>query len=183
MSRKPPKPNWHPQLKLDDAALWEDVKKTVKRLPKSAVQKEKLNATEKAKEKIEAVPLKLEKKAAPKIAEPLLPSTSFDRMTLRKIKSGRIGIDDTLDLHGLSQEAAHRALEAFIFHACRRGFKLVLVITGKGDRFSTSEGVLRGQLPRWLKETELRRAVLGFNKASTSHGGDGAFYVRLRKRS
>lgn len=183
MARPPSKPNWHPPLKLDDAALWEDVKKTVKRLPKGAVQKEKPDAAKHVKEKIEITPLKLEKKPAPKIAAPLSPSASFDRVTLRKIKNGRIGIDDTLDLHGLRQDAAHRALDHFIFSARRRGFKLVLVITGKGGRFLKSEGVLRSQVPRWLKETELRHAILSFAKASAAHGGEGAYYVRLRKRS
>jgi DNA-nicking Smr family endonuclease len=185
MSRKPPlKQNWHPPLNPNDVALWEDIKKTVKRLPKAAPKKEKLVVAEACKEKPEVSAPNLEKKPVAKTAKPYTPSapsSAFDRATLRKIKTGRIAIDDRLDLHGMRQDAAHRALTGFIFSAHRHGYKLVLVITGKGDRFSKSEGVLRAQLPRWLKETELSRAVLSFSKASIPHGGEGAFYVRLRK--
>jgi len=190
MSRRPPSKAWHPPLKPDDVALWEDVKKTVKRLPKKAAAKEK-PAPPKA-DKEPPKPLRLEKKAAGKkpavrMTAPMpqpQPPQVFDRTTLRKIKSGRIRVDDTLDLHGMRQEAAHRALTGFIGSAQQHGYKLVLVITGKGGRFSKSEeGVLRQQLPRWLKETDLSRKVLSFSKASVAHGGDGAFYVRLRKRS
>jgi DNA-nicking Smr family endonuclease len=116
---------------------------------------------------------------------PSAPVSSFDRVTLRKIKSGRLKIEDSIDLHGMRQEGAHRVLESFILGAYAHGIKLVLVITGKGDRFSGKKGeggVLKKYVPLWLKETNLRHIVLGFSKASIAHGGEGAFYVRLRKR-
>jgi DNA-nicking Smr family endonuclease len=185
--KPPPRPDWHPPLDPADVAMWEDVKKTVKRLPKAVVQKENPALVKARREKSEPAPLTFEKKVAekkppPKIAMPAV-LTGFDRTSLRRIKSGRVKIDDSLDLHGLNQNAAHRALTGFISSAQRRGCKLVLVITGKGDRFSKSEGVLRSQLPRWLKETELSGAILSFSKASVAHGGEGAFYVQLRKIS
>ena len=176
---KPQKPNWHPPLDPEDAALWEDVKKTVRRLQKTRTA-EKSQPAKAPKLKLQA--FRPDEKALPKTAAALKPASTFDRLTLRKIKSGKISIDDRLDLHGLNQEAAQRRLEAFILSAQQRELKLVLVITGKGDRFSKKEGILRQQLPRWLKETQMHRAILSFSKAAITHGGEGAFYVRLRKR-
>ena len=59
----------------------------------------------------------------------------------------------------------------------------MLVITGKGQPAASGEarGVLRRQLPLWLSLPELRSLVLGFDAAHAAHGGDGAFYIRLRR--
>jgi DNA-nicking Smr family endonuclease len=61
----------------------------------------------------------------------------------------------------------------------------VLVITGKGarsDDFTADRGVLRRQVPLWLKSAELRDYVIGFDAAHAAHGGEGALYVRLRRK-
>lgn len=181
MSRRPVKSGWHPPLDPHDAALWEDVKKTVRRLPKAARKKEKLAVSTSRLEKPAPAPVRLEKKSIVKKAVTNAAPAVIDRMTMRKIKKGRVKIDDTLDLHGMRQEAAHRALEGFIHAAQKRGCKTVLIITGKGDRFAKSEGILRKEVPRWLKETDLRHKISGISKAAASHGGEGAFYLRLRK--
>jgi DNA-nicking Smr family endonuclease len=58
----------------------------------------------------------------------------------------------------------------------------LLVITGKGTRSAEEErGVLRRQVPLWLRSPQLRETVLGFETAGPAHGGEGAFYVRLRR--
>ncbi|MES2905772.1 MAG: Smr/MutS family protein [Pseudomonadota bacterium] len=186
MSKPPRDKSWHPPLDADDAALWEDVKKSVKRLrPGETRLLVKAKAKTPPKPKLPLIkPEKIETKP-PLIKKPAIavePAEQFDRMTLRKIKTGRVKVDDSIDLHGLRQDTAHRALESFIFNARERGYKLVLVVTGKGNRFNKGEGVLKTQVPRWLKEGDLSRAVIGFSKAAQSHGGDGAFYVRLKKK-
>ncbi len=173
---------WHPPLQPEDAALWEDVKKTVKRIAKEKAENELRIAAQKSPApSLKSAPAGLEQKIAAKPQAP--PASAFDRVSLRKIKTGKLPVEDVLDLHGLRLDAAHHALEAFILTCAARGLKLVLVITGKGDRFVKSEGgVLRQSVPRWLKESGLARAVSGFTKAAQAHGGEGAFYVRLKKR-
>ncbi len=42
-------------------------------------------------------------------------------------------------------------------------------------------GVLKRQVPLWLKLPEFRPYVLGFETANTGHGGEGALYVRVRR--
>ena len=84
-----------------------------------------------------------------------------------------------LDLHGMTQVAAQRALAGFLARAFEAHERAVLVITGKGVQ---GDGVLRRQLPQWLAEPELRPMVAGFSLADPHHGGDGAVYVALNRR-
>ena len=115
----------------------------------------------------------------------------LDRRNLRRIGKGRISIDDRIDLHGMRRSQAHQALLVFIRAAQVENFKTVLVITGKGRlRTERSEnwmddrefGVLRREVPEWLRSDELEDVVNGFSNALPQHGGDGALYVRLKRR-
>lgn len=116
------------------------------------------------------------KPAAPKALPPTVPRAT-DRLTRR----GRVEIDARLDLHGLTQEQARRALATTLFRATKRGHRCVLVITGKGrNSGGDGEGVLRAQLPHWLREPDLRPLVARLAPAHARHGGTGAWYVFLR---
>ncbi|MEC7257418.1 MAG: Smr/MutS family protein, partial [Pseudomonadota bacterium] len=42
-------------------------------------------------------------------------------------------------------------------------------------------GILRRQVPHWLTTPPLAQAVLDFTPAHIRHGGEGAFYVYLRR--
>ena len=42
-------------------------------------------------------------------------------------------------------------------------------------------GVIRAAFVNWVKDTRFLKYVLSFERASIEHGGDGAFYVYLRK--
>jgi DNA-nicking Smr family endonuclease len=57
-----------------------------------------------------------------------------------------------------------------------------LVITGKGSADAYGgRGVLKRQVPMWLRLPEFRGYVVGFEQAGITHGGEGALYVRLRR--
>ena len=59
------------------------------------------------------------------------------------------------------------------------------MITGKGGaaRDDLSErGVLKRQVPQWLRLPEFRGYIIGFEGAHSGHGGAGALYVRIRRR-
>jgi len=106
-----------------------------------------------------------------------------ERKTERKLARGAVDIDARLDLHGLRQDAAHRALRSFIVGAQSRGARIVLVITGKGRSGEGEDaGVLRRAVPRWLEAPDLRPLVVGVSVAHRSHGGDGALYVQVRRK-
>jgi DNA-nicking Smr family endonuclease len=102
----------------------------------------------------------------------------LDDKTVRKLKKGKLAIDARIDLHGMAESRAHNALNRFLEHARRQDHRIVLVITGKGER---SGGVLRRAVPRWLAEPPLVHLVGSWRQAHVTHGGEGALYVRLRR--
>lgn len=115
----------------------------------------------------------------------------LDKRSAERLRRGQMTIDGRLDLHGHTQADAHRALDAFVAGSYRAGRRCVLIITGKGgarddvgggimpDRDS---GVLRRNLPRWLGEGPVRQMVLRIESARPQHGGEGAYYVLLRRK-
>jgi DNA-nicking Smr family endonuclease len=120
---------------------------------------------------------------APEPAKPSTPPiTPLGRRLRQRVARGREPIDARMDLHGLTQAQAHAALARFLRAASARGARLVLVITGKGGRGDGERGVLRRQVPHWLALPEFRDLVIGFEDAHIAHGGEGALYVRVRRR-
>ncbi len=121
---------------------------------------------------------------------------SFSRREMRQINKGHQPIEARLDLHGMRQAGAHIALVNFLANAQIKGYRHILVITGKGranasedmmfgepEQFGDQErGVLRRMVPLWLGEPDLRLIVAGYSDAPNRHGGTGALYVRLRRK-
>jgi DNA-nicking Smr family endonuclease len=103
----------------------------------------------------------------------------LERKREKSIRQGDIEIDAKLDLHGMTQAEAFAALGAFMHKAVKAGKRHLLIITGKG-RGGT--GVLRNNLNHWLDRIEQANAILALRPASLKHGGDGAFYVIMRKK-
>ena len=93
----------------------------------------------------------------------------------KRFLRGQIPIEARLDLHGMTQNMAHRCLNEFIEESYIRGLRKIIVVTGKG------QGILKNQTPRWLNDPVLRRFILSFSYAQPRDGGDGALYVLLRK--
>jgi DNA-nicking Smr family endonuclease len=114
------------------------------------------------------------------------PGKRLEPRMRRRLGRGQIEIDASIDLHGMRQTEARAALGRFIPAHAERGDRTVLVITGKGlkktDRLDILDrGVLRAMLPVWLGEPALAPLVAGWDSAAQGHGGEGAFYVRLRR--
>jgi DNA-nicking Smr family endonuclease len=124
--------------------------------------------------------------APAKISPPIPALSGVERRLKAKLAQGKAGVDAVLDLHGMHQHTAFGALRHFLSTAQRDGAKLVLVITGKGERPSADPleqgGVLRRAVPHWLSAPEMRTIVIGFEEATRPHGGAGALYVRIRRR-
>jgi DNA-nicking Smr family endonuclease len=105
----------------------------------------------------------------------------LDRRQKQRLARGTQPIDARMDLHGTTQAEAHAALLRFLRRSQVDGARFVLVITGKGTG-GDGRGVLQRQVPLWLNLPEFRRYVIGFEKAGPAHGGEGALYVRVRRR-
>lgn len=112
----------------------------------------------------------------------------MDAKTHGKMTRGKLAPEARIDLHGMTLSEAHPELIRFILNAQSDGLRLVLVITGKGKRgqdigpIPQRMGVLRHQVPQWLRQPPLRQAILQVSEAHLKHGGSGAYYVYLRRR-
>lgn len=109
----------------------------------------------------------------------------MDQKTHRKMTQGKLQPESRLDLHGMTLARAHPALIRFLLSCHAEGLRLVLVITGKGrgdhGPLPTRPGALRHQVPHWLHQPPLAGVVQQVRPAHFRHGGEGAYYVYLRK--
>jgi DNA-nicking Smr family endonuclease len=119
---------------------------------------------------------------APAPGSPSLPPldrfAGIDRARSERLKRGKLGIEARLDLHGMTQEEAHRAVAGFVGGSRAAGLRCVLLITGRG---AVGGGILRQAVPRWLDEPGLRRHLLAIAPAQPRDGGAGALYLLLRR--
>jgi DNA-nicking Smr family endonuclease len=177
-------------LSREELALWRHVTADVRpRVAAAASSSEPAAAAEDGPQETTAVNRALvaplpEPTRKPKSMPPLAP---LEKRLKRRLGAGKAQVDDMLDLHGMTQAQAHRALNNFLWRAAEDGARLVLVITGKGATASDADGapergVLRRNVPHWLRSAELRAVVLSVEEATRPHGGAGALYVRLRRR-
>jgi len=126
---------------------------------------------------------------APPLLDDLNPAAGLDARTAARLRRGRLQPDARIDLHGMTAERAHAALNGFIAESRRQGLRRVLVITGKGGRRPAEDapympertGVLRHAVPQWLRTPPLAGLVTGVYAAHRTQGGEGALLVYLRK--
>ena len=182
----PPAPRRKRALSHEERELWESVARQAKPLRKKA-------RAEKASEPAHEPPIIERPATPPKAASPAAalkalrpiepPLAPLGRRERSQLSRGRREIDARLDLHGMTQTRAHRALHAFLQRASADGCSFVLVITGKGRSAGadSERGVLRRLVPEWLSLPEFRAFVIGFEEAAIGHGGEGALYVRVRR--
>ena len=189
MSRKPR------GLRPDEQALWDRVADTANPLDKARKVKK---VSIPAKKRAESTPNTFAPPAfrVGEKAQTALPPIGLgrddplrmDKKAFSKMKRGKSAPEARIDLHGMTAAAAQTALTAFLLRSHDRGFRLVLVITGKGRSSSDNGpipqriGVLRQQLPHWVSIPPLHRIVLQTTEAHQKHGGSGAFYVYLTRR-
>ncbi len=119
------------------------------------------------------------------------PVSGLERRERVALRRGSRRVEAVLDLHGMRQAEAQGALIRFLQQCRTMDRGIVLIITGKGGvgvpehgPFGAGDerGVLRRQVPHWLRAPDLRPFVVGFEEASLRDGGAGALYVRLRRR-
>lgn len=173
----------------DDLELWQKMSNTIERKPSSRVHPKMIDLTSKStqakqpksrrpKQTVTSVRLSKPKAITQPADLRLGQRAGIDRSSTKRLTQGRYEIDDTLDLHGMTQAAAHGKLRQFILRAAHRGDRTVLVITGKG---AAGQGVLRKQVPIWLKDQDLSPYIIAIAQASGKDGGGGALYIRLRR--
>ena len=116
----------------------------------------------------------------------------LEKIDLKKgIKKGFFHIDKKIDFHGKSLLESENQFNNIIIESYNSGQRCLLFVTGKGlfksknyeesDKPKLYHGIIRSAFLEWVRSKKFSKYILAFEQASTEHGGDGAFYVYLRK--
>ena len=108
----------------------------------------------------------------------------------KKLKKNKIPINRKIDFHGCSLDVAKKIFLNTINDCFSKNFRCILFVTGKGsirkeaDRPQEAKlyyGKIRNNFLDWVNHNTVQSKILNVQQASTKAGGDGAFYVYLRK--
>ena len=106
------------------------------------------------------------------------------------ISKKKIKKTKNFDFHGFSIDEANRTIDKLIKESHRDGIKKLVIITGKGihsdnekNPYSSKDfGILRYSLPEYIKNNlELVKLIKQIKVADIEDGGNGAFYIFLKK--
>ena len=95
-----------------------------------------------------------------------------------------------IDLHGFSLENANNVIGEFIIQCFKKNVNKIIVITGKGLRSKTIENpyvskdlsILKNSVPNFIKsKPNLMKMIKKIEEANMEDGGQGAFYIFLKK--
>ena len=95
-----------------------------------------------------------------------------------------------IDLHGYTLEEANKSIEDFINKAFFEKINKLIVVTGKGlhsenekDPYVSKDlSILKYSVPEFIKSNEgLMKMISSIEDAKTQDGGQGAFYIFLKK--
>lgn len=101
----------------------------------------------------------------------------------RRLRSGRVEPDRTLDLHGHSLDRAWEAIDRALERSIGAGDRVLLLITGherRGDP-PLERGRIRAAVHDWLAVSRHASRIAAVRGAHRRHGGGGCLYIILRK--
>ena len=108
---------------------------------------------------------------------------------LDKNKPGRF-LTKKIDLHGYTLDEANLKTKELILSYYKQNIYKVIIITGKGSKsdneknpyISKDLSLLKYSVPHYLKTNEsLKQVIKNISQADIKDGGEGAFYVYLKK--
>ncbi len=95
-----------------------------------------------------------------------------------------------VDLHGYSLNEANKKIAKTIDKSFEEGVDKIIVITGKGIRskiidnpyVSKDLSILKNSVPEYINNNlKIKNKIKSISKAEIKDGGDGAFYIFLKK--
>ncbi|WP_338390489.1 Smr/MutS family protein [Erythrobacter longus] len=113
-------------------------------------------------------------------------TSQLDGSWNRKLKSGQIAPDYTLDLHDHNLDRAYDRIMSGLDQARMMGARVVLVVAGRerpvdpADR-ANKRGAIRAKLLDWLAVSRHAEAIAAVRRAHIRHGGEGALYLVLKR--
>ena len=117
------------------------------------------------------------------------PKDIFDKELADK-KSFNINYRFSFDLHGFTLTGANKKVQDLIISCQEKGFREILLITGKGLHSNTDQNTyvskelskLKFSVPEYINsQTELLNKIYGIEQAPVVDGGEGAIIIKLKK--
>ena len=108
----------------------------------------------------------------------------------KKLKKNKIPINRKVDFHGYPLDEAKKFFFNTINDCFSKNFRCILFVTGKGSIKKQNDhshdtklyyGKIRNNFLNWVSHNAVQSKILNVQQANTKTGGDGAFYVYLRK--
>ena len=108
----------------------------------------------------------------------------------KKLKKNKIPINRKIDFHGCSLDEAKEIFFNTINDCFSKSYRCILFITGKGSIKKENDhsqetilyyGKIRNNFLTWVNHNSVQSKILNVQQANTKTGGDGAFFVYLRK--
>jgi DNA-nicking Smr family endonuclease len=101
----------------------------------------------------------------------------------RRLKSGSVEPDRTLDLHGHNLDSAWSAIDLALERAIAAGDRVVLLITGhaRPQDPPVQRGRIRAAVHDWLAASRHSSRIAAVRGAHRRHGGGGSLYIILRR--
>jgi DNA-nicking Smr family endonuclease len=124
--------------------------------------------------------------APPPSAPPQQQDRGLDSHWDRRLKSGTLQPELTLDLHGHNLDGAYDRLMSGVSQARAMGVRTILLITGKSRPVAAADrgsrrGAIRAKVLDWLAASSHHSAIAAVRRAHQKHGGDGALYIVLKR--
>lgn len=102
----------------------------------------------------------------------------------KKLLSGAVEPDRSVDLHGMNLERAWQAIDDALERAIARRERVVLLITGhhRPGEPPIARGKIRAAVHDWLAASRHAQSIAAVRGAHRRHGGAGSLYLVLRRR-
>jgi DNA-nicking Smr family endonuclease len=112
-----------------------------------------------------------------------LQSGTLDGSWDKKLRSGTIAPDRTLDLHGYRLDGAWSAIDHTLDQAIASGDRVVLLVTGheRSGEPPVLRGRIRAAVHDWLAASRHAASIAAVRAAHRRHGGGGSLYIILRR--
>lgn len=179
------------RLAPEEASAWAQVRATVRPLrpvKPLAAAPVMVAPAQPAPPKLASKPLAASPPPLARVAAPSVRgnANTLDRSWDRKLTTGMVSPDRTIDLHGHTLASAHAMLDHQLDQAIRHGERTILLVTGRPPRKESerphARGAIRAAIADWLHLSRHNDAIAAVRNAHPRHGGAGALYVILRRR-
>jgi DNA-nicking Smr family endonuclease len=97
----------------------------------------------------------------------------------------------SIDLHGYTLEEANNSIQDFINKSYEDNINKLIVVTGKGLHSNNEKNpyvskelsILKYSVPEFIKKNiDLMKKISEIKSANIEDGGDGAFYIYLKRK-